>query len=369
MKILHFNPFDSKTHIGQSISTYISMLHDNMGKEVDMEIVTSLKELKRSIHNQPPELIHLYGAWNWKNGLATFFAAKGNIRYVYTPYGQLDPWILNQHYIKHKLPRIILYQKRMMRQAYVVIALGNIEKEKLQELGWNARIEVIYNPYVTSSITHEEVCEKLEKVYQKVLNSHVRQIMKENTKQALSILIKASQIDDIHWISEQERSVVQETSDNEWKKIAVYAIQEKITDLIEAGCGMLRVTPPEIDTNDLLCYPVEVASKKSEKVKHPPIPFKKDADNQTVSACFKAVLVLVKDRQLTLRHLIHFSYLLRYSAMEEDKFLQELQEQKETKRFQGLMSALAEYTSLETGFMPIPGKYNGFTKKIQFLIN
>lgn len=369
MKILHFNPFDSKTGIGQSISTYISMLQANMGKDVDIEVVTSLKDLKKSIHNQPPELIHLYGAWNWKNGIATAFAAKGNIRYVYTPYGQLDPWILNQHYLKHKLPRIILYQKRVMRQAYAVIALGNIEKEKLQELDWNNRIEVIFNPFVTSSITHEEVCEKLEKVYQKVLNSHVRQIMKENTKLALSILIKASQVDDIRWINEQERAAVKETDESEWKKLTVYAFQEKIRDLIETGCNLLGIIPPVTADSDLLCYPAEVANKKSEKAKYPQIHQKRGADNKIVSECFLAILTLVKDRQLNIRHLIDFAYLLRFSVMEEDKFLQELQEQKKTKEFKGLMSALAEYTSLEEGFMPVPGKYNGLTKKIQLLIN
>ena len=61
MRILHFNPFDDKTSVGQSISTYISMLQDNVGNDVDMEIATSLKDLKKSIYNHSPELLHLYG--------------------------------------------------------------------------------------------------------------------------------------------------------------------------------------------------------------------------------------------------------------------------------------------------------------------
>ena len=369
MKILHFNPFDNKTGIGQSISTYISMLQDNMRNGVEMEIVTSLRDLKKSIDSRPPDLMHLYGAWNWKNGIASLLAAKKNIRYVYTPHGQLDPWILNQHYIKHKLPRIILYQKRIMRQAYAVIALGNIEKEKLQDLKWNARIEVIFNPCVTSSITNEEVCQKLKTVYQKVLNSHVRQIMEESTKQALSILFKASQTEDPRWINEQQIALVRSTSENEWNKIAVYAMQEQVTDLIKAGCNLLCITPPEMDAKNLLCYPIQNSSKKSATVKLPAYRIKKRSNNQEVEECFKTILTLVKYKQITIRHLVEFSYILRFSSMEEDKFIQGLQDKKETKRFQGLMSALAEYTSLEEGFMPISSRHNRFTKKLQLLIN
>ena len=369
MRILHFNPFDDKTSVGQSISTYISMLQDNVGNDVDMETVTSLKDLKKSIYNHSPELLHLYGAWNWKNGMASLLATKKNIRYVYTPYGQLDPWVIHQHYIKHKLPRIILYQKKIVQRAYAVIASGNIEKEKLQELNWNTHLEVLFNPCITSSITHEEFYKKLKTIYQKVLNSRVRQIMKESTKQALSILIKASQIDDIRWINEQEKSIVRETGGNEWNKIAVYAMQEQIADTITKGCNLLCIHPPVMDANQLTCYSAQDISKKSVAAKRSILQIKKGANNQEIAEYFRAILELIKNKQISVRHLIDFSYLLRFASMEEDKLLQDIEEQKQKKKFQGLMYILAEYTSLEEGFMPIPGEYNGLSKKIQLLIN
>lgn len=64
----------------------------------------------------------------------------------------LEPWILKRHYWTKKVPALLLYQKEAVKQADIIHATAESEKENLLKLGYNDKIYIIANGIDVDSI-------------------------------------------------------------------------------------------------------------------------------------------------------------------------------------------------------------------------
>ena len=134
MRILHFYP---KTDA--AICQYFDMLASNMGLEVENHKASTSEEARQLLRNIDFDILHVHGCWNNAQFMIVRKALQQGARLVVTPYGQLQPWVQQQHFWKEKLPKRIAYQKSIVEQAYAVIVQGNMELECIAQLAWNKR--------------------------------------------------------------------------------------------------------------------------------------------------------------------------------------------------------------------------------------
>ena len=109
MRIMHFYP---KTDV--AISQYFKMLADNMGLEVENHQATTSEEAHQLLRSIQFDILHVYGCWNNAQFTVVRKALKQGARLVVTPYGQLEPWVQQQHFWKEKLPKRIAYQQSVI---------------------------------------------------------------------------------------------------------------------------------------------------------------------------------------------------------------------------------------------------------------
>lgn len=362
MKILHFYPGHNSM-----ITQYVSMLCEIMDEDANVLQTNNLKDYRKQLNNIHPDIVHLHGCWSDKTAIGAHLAIKKGIRIVLTPHGQLEQWIIRQNYWKEKLPRIILYQQKIVSKAYSIIAMGRMEENSLKILGWNRRIETVRNPLVTDTITKQDAHCQLCRVYRKVLDTDVLKLMNQETRNALEPLIKAGITGNHMWLNDHEYNATKYESIN-WRQVLLYAYHENIIHIIRKGIVTLNLNVPEIKLSEIPHYVpdrytevhslAESASKRTNE---------EDSTLRFVHT-IKQIRKLFSQRELTISHLVEFSADIRRCNIKDDKVSFYLYENSLTKFASSLMYVLHEMTGLEEGFMPVPAKKDNRSRKIKKII-
>ena len=358
MRILHFYPGKD-----DMVTRYVDMLLNVMAEYVDSRKSTDLSELKKSIKQWKPDIIHLHGCWEFTTFMALIHADARNIRCVFTPHGQLEPWIMRQNYWREKYPKLFLYQRRILKKAYSIIAMGSMEANCIKNYGWNNRIETVRNPLITETITTVDVGCQVFAVYNKVLNSDVLKLMDDKTITALSVLIKAGQALDEKWISDKEYNIVKGIGQNDWSRLLLYSYQEEILSTVMKGATILQFIIPDIDFSSVSFYLPEKHHKSR------PLSSKRNSDaNMGFVTVVKAAHERMSHKKLTLSNVLELSSFLRTAIVQDDKIERYLREE-ELSEFAGrLMQVVADFTCLDVGFMPVTSINDRATRKIKRII-
>ncbi len=176
MKVVHF-----VTAIDYSlggVSVYMQMLAKELGKFVDLLVVTRQTadplhldncrvkflpfpmnkifmfrdEWVKILEDEQPDIVHINGIWMIQTWIVQREALRMGFKTLITPHGMLEPWIIRRHYLSRKLPALLLYQKKALRKAKVLIATAESEKENILRLGYNKNVEVISNGIAVDSV-------------------------------------------------------------------------------------------------------------------------------------------------------------------------------------------------------------------------
>lgn len=89
-----------------------------------------------------PQIVHLHGLWNIELHRCAVICRRWRIPYVIAPRGMLEPWSLNQKWLKKRIARL-LYQDRDLKCAAALHATAESEAEQFRKLGFK-------NPVVIS---------------------------------------------------------------------------------------------------------------------------------------------------------------------------------------------------------------------------
>ena len=241
MRILHFYP---KTDA--AICQYFDMLASNMGLEVENHKASTSEEARQLLRNIDFDILHVHGCWNNAQFMIVRKALQQGARLVVTPYGQLQPWVQQQHFWKEKLPKRIAYQKSIVEQAYAVIVQGNMELECIAQLAWNKRCIIIRNALITNSITPREMARQTFELYQRIMDSNPLQLMNDNTRKFAKRLITVGITGDERWTMSDEIPML-----GDWRQILCYAHQEQITPIIQRAIRTLNLIEPNIDATKI----------------------------------------------------------------------------------------------------------------------
>ena len=85
----------------------------------------------------PIDLIHIHGIWSPFLHYVAKFAQQYQIKYLVAPRGMLEPWSLNQKWLKKKIAWW-LYQRRDLQKAEQIHVTAESEAKSLLNLGFNS---------------------------------------------------------------------------------------------------------------------------------------------------------------------------------------------------------------------------------------
>ena len=307
------------------ISRHVTMLEEPSRNEDDG---------KQKAEAAPPDIIHVHGCWNYSIVRKAMKAHRQGIRIVISPHGGLEPWVLNERRLTEKLSKTLLWQRRMVESAYVVIAQSPIEADNLHALGWNPRIETIRNAVVTNSITPEAMIIQTHEVYRKVMDSHTLALMDDNTRQVLAVLLKAGITGDSRWVAGNDNCLQSITTDS-WRKLLIYAEHENVIGTVVRGATVMGIILPNIDTKHIKSYlptgyqrPTTSAIGMVERIEE------------------------MNAGPFTLLQLVELDKALRRDDVNDEQLCAALEEKRQLKFFKSVLQVLKEQTLIDEGFLP-----------------
>lgn len=110
-----------------------------------------------------PEIVHLHGIWSLELHRCAIICRRWNIAYVISPRGMLEPWSLQQKWLKKRIARW-LYQDRDLKCAAALHATAESEAEQFKQLGFKNPLIVSPNGVnVPKNFNHVERVERAER--------------------------------------------------------------------------------------------------------------------------------------------------------------------------------------------------------------
>ena len=278
-----------------------------------------------------PDVVHVHGCWDYKIAHEALKAHRLGARIVLTPHGGLEPWVISDRRQSGKPSTTLAWQRRLVEHSYVVIAQGSMEAAALDRLGWNPRIETVRNAVVTNTITPEAMALHTQEVYRKVMDSNTLELMTDDSKRMLRMLLKAGITGDRRWVTEQASDV----SEQQWRYLLVYADHENVRTVVDSGARLLGISHPYIETDKIKSYlPTDYSKPKPE------------------AHDVAGLVSEIHSRKPTLRHLVELDRALRKNTVQEDRVVDALDENHLLKYFRRLLCVMSEQTGLDEGFMP-----------------
>ena len=353
MKILHIYPKSDNM-----MARHVNILMEGLRHSADVQATSSLTEFKTIIRQMQPDIVHCHGCWQYAIANAASIARKQGTRVVLSPHGLLEPWVLEEKSLQEKLHKTLLWQRRSVEQAYVLIAFGKMEQKYLQELKWNPRIEIILNSVTTNSISSQEMCSQTFAIYQKVLDSNVLELMDESTQQLLAAILKASITGDTRWVTQWSQEAMTPLC---WRQLLIYAEHENIRNYVDYGINILGLNAPALDTEKIAAYYPENYQR--------PKPLKEIVGEYKGNETDYIVRMIRQiQKQPLLLHLIELTRELYRDSVDDDQLQQSLEEKGILKYASRLMQVLHEQTLLDEGFMPLSPTDDRGTRQIRDLI-
>lgn len=314
------------------------------------------------------DLVHIFGCWNIAATRLLLKAYHDHVPTVYSPLGGLQPWV-----VKHRKTALALSSQRSMtHKALAVHVCGKLEQETFRSLKWNNRVALIKNPILTSKISFPEMATQMFALYQKVIDSFSRLLLSDKACQAIGELL-ALGIDDTllkdkHRIDNM-RTLMAELSEADWRKISIYASDERIAESIKTGLTRLQLTAPICDVEDIERFMRDVhytqGLLQDDKLlsRNPLVKSKLSDILEPNENKEKSVIVSLfnlkyemEHHQAPLTHLADVYKVIRFSDADEDR-LKEIARSMGILDFsQRLMTVMHDVLGLTEGFMPFKAK-------------
>lgn len=342
IKVLHFFPKDDKM-----IAQHVDILCNAMGSYADSYASFEPKDFIHKLRDKHPDIVHLHGCWRMTNWFAARKATGHGARIVLSPHGGLEPWVIKQQYWSKKLPQLLLFQRRIVKHAAAVIVMGRMEKDCLERQNLTQRMETVLNSLVTCALTDEQMAAATHAVYRKVLDSNVWPLMEEETKVATRALIKAGITGDARWLDNDEAAAVHGLTPDEKRKIALYAYQEGVLDIVNRGFTMTDCPLSDTNPTTVPYYPHSSGTTTSLVAQD-----KGDINDKTVAA-LRSARKLYRTRKLTIKHIVELDQLLRSGEIAEDNLAETLREKRLLQFAGSMMAAMNSLTGLAEGLMPV----------------
>ena len=370
MKILHIY-----NQQAQLIQAHVKLLCQYSACE-EVTAVSTSAELQHLGAAYRPDIVHLHGCWNHAHVRLASSLQRFGARLVLSPHHQLQPWVMAERKTGEKWPKLVLWQRRLVSACYSVVASGSWEQQRLQELGWNNRIELVPDATVTCHITAEDMGRKTDALYRKVMDSSPMDLLSAESLSLLSATLKAGITGDMRWVAPPAQTaevvyattwkqVAQKLSAEQWRHLYVYTYHDGIDELFRAGIDILGLPALAFDAERIDLYLPQQQAKSRHSGKrvplgtssHPDMNGDKTTDertsaHETALHLTRQIAHCVDGKRLSYHLLTSLAHCLRDTSLSDERLMQELSQQKLNLFFAALMPVLAQTVQMEEGYMP-----------------
>lgn len=334
MRVLHL--YSQKMPM---LAQYVSMLTRHYKDTQSTDNPKLFRQMCQELH---PDIVHFHGCSDSEVIKSALWARQHDMRIVLTPHGELEPWVTKHSLLQKNL-------RSLVPHAYAVIARSNMEAKTLAELDWNPRVEIVLNPLITRTTTTDDLQSAHQRIYEKVMDSNVLEIMDAPTLLAFHTLLKAGITLDDRWVKPFDMDSVN------WKHLFIYAHHERVKSCIDRGLITMRIIAPDVSmTSGYLPNNYSLP---------------KPMGNIPLTDMVKSIYRQYQKKQIPLLSLVEIDQALRHDDVEDDLLMQQLTADKLDSFLASLLPVVQEQTGLDEGFMPCPSKETSVTKKIRRIIN
>lgn len=361
-KILFYIPSEvDNTDINHELTQELARV---LSATVDVEMVSNLRGKPLSVVKNY-DLVHVFGAWNHHAALVLLKASRMHVPTVLTPLGGLQPWMMK----RHKRSMLFGLQRNMVRQASAVQVCGALEDQMFKRLKWNGKTALIKNPVLTSQTSFEQMSREMLALYRKVLDSNARLLLSPAACEAIGGLLqlgadKEMLKDKAHCAALKD--IVKTLTDEDWRRIFLYALDEQVTDIIKEGLARLQMPYPNIDaaaievfpssshyadgelnTTTLLSKNILLKGKLSDYID------KEETSERKVAIALLNFRFEQERKNAPMRHFVNLYSIVRFTDTDEDRMKAIVKSLGIEKFSERIMDALHNVLGLTEGFMPV----------------
>lgn len=330
------------------------------------------------LYRYMPDFVHIHGTWSHTAYRVSCWSRRRGFPVVLSTHGLLDKKILDQEFWKKRFPRILLYQRRMIRSMRGIDALHSSESKQLSRFGWNKRIDIVRANDGSSEPLNFDTA--YLSWYQKILDTDVYNTFGQLEKESLCALLRVANtpVDGHRVLNAQSILTLRELTPPTWRRLFIYASDQHVdNDLRDAITRMQLTLPPSVaeaqerypwkvekdgeplSDSELLERHKRLVAILDNKIKT------SEQDMRRMCIMLLNLRHLLRKNTLSLRHLCDFYRLVRDCDIDEDRLADFLDEM-HIHRFTGrMMQILHEVLYLEKGYMLVEPLDDIGTEKIR----
>lgn len=381
MNIVHYIPEITKHDI---VSDELLTIVNAMRDKADVRLVVGSGNHKELFKEGKPDLIHFHGCWDYHTARFVGEANRKGVATVVSTHGGYMPYTFKHEQPMSKLAKMLTYQTHCITIADAVAANTQEELDNIISQTSQTCIELIPSFILDSKTTVESVVDRLVSLYRKVEDTRYRLMMTKLEKDVIRRLVHigSSRAEFVSKSTSLSIAGYEAMSQEQWKRIMLYANDEHIEDIIGKGAAYENVVIPPVDVdaisrfhvakakNDGIDYISEI-SKKRKNLKHDVVAnTEKDEDALRHIIYLAAEISMeAKDKTVSMRHFVSFFRMLQNEDYDEDKLIELLSQAKLKKPTQRILYILKEDLQLSEGFLPIEPVYDSKTQLLRDLIN
>lgn len=351
--------------ISHCADTTVLKLDENTGFS-PYNIIKVLKAFSTELNNSKPDIVHIYGCWNFIAACIMNIAARKKYIVAYSPYGGLHYFNRkDKNFWKVYLPKWIAFQWYMVRKPRYIIARNSKEYNQIRQYNKKSSLVII-----DRELSDNEITERLQKRYQQITDENVFSFMKENEIKSFFVLLRngvdvyvdrnknrmqLSQEKIGRQTSREEISTIEQLEEIEIKRIFLLAEKTNVSEYISNGArlyinrnGKFEQHIKNVQAND------DEFTKEYEK-------------NDNLVDLIKTVRknIKKKDNKAILRNIISIYLLIKYKDCDEEKLAGELDSQKLTPFTSRIEAIINELLFLEEGYMIVPATNSRKTRALK----
>ncbi len=359
----------------------------------------------KKIEEIKPDLVHIHACWN---SLAYKFQKRciaHRIPVVLTFDKQLEPWHLAHNYLLSKLPKLLSYQRFMIKNAQVIHATTEQEHDRLIYLrlkhlvkisrrkcdtkkAWNNKVVIVKRYDISNGMTVTDMSTDLVKLYSKVIDSYPFMGMsQEEISLEDALLLQGMTNNKIPYsLSDDVLKILPLMDFNSWRRIFLHSLDEGIFDYVKVGAQINGIDYTSwINMDNVPRFPRHSASAASTlhsslfTLHSPDIKGNKKLarlkENDSIpdkekKLCLLLLEILTRMKSVNI-HRSHFTDL--YNALRFDDYDEDILRQVTTrlgikKNTARLFSLLQERYGLEDGFMFLEPLDDNKTEKLRKML-
>lgn len=394
MKVLHFIPRFNAVSTSSALQYKLALI-ESQAECADVHILTSQSPTKqlgnvvqhtysplksllscgrslfiKLLNNIHPDVVHIHSCWNIHAFILQKCCKKCNTPVIISLDKQLEPWHMLDYYWLRKLPKLIAYQRYMLRKADGLHAVCEQEANDIMRFSWhprlsrhqslNEKVEVVPIVGWQAPQLLREMTDRMMSLYQKVIDSNPFMLMRDEDFRAEDALLHSGVCYGriYNAMSENDINYLKSFDDKAWRRLLLHAADEKILDYVLTGARQNNLSVPPFRQNDIDRFKhisrstmTEEAINDSSKLKK----IKSDTDlnevEEKVCTAIITALLKIKNGDIYRSDFAFLYSVLRFNDYDEIKVLRKMHSLRMNKDASRLLQILGERYALEEGFM------------------